>query len=458
MVRRKSPTLEALQALVSKIPAKTLRAYVLEHLPTAPSGTLTALASFFATLTPPTLLHCVRCHTDYTEVENDNRSCRVPHDEDSAEVEWVGMDRNGNEYVTEYGCCGKTVDGEGDQGPPDGWCYEGMHTTDVKRARFRDDSSDDDMLESCVDCQITCAPSPDPRPRVGSSTGNVGVKRAPPPPVDLADSDDDDDDDDASRYTEDSSVVVEIVRGVSATKQKTVGQLRTKATARKVSATLGLARVPIASRGTSGAESSKAGKVRAPPASTPAARTPAPAEGKSGSSLTGKLRTVVNAVLLTVMLSSEFDCNEHLPKAARQIRQKKLCLSAILGTESREVMVMSWLGDPGTIELANIVSLMLVDADPLVGDKMPSDVLDVFKKTLNILSQALLGKIHADLPLLQITQFHEIYSKAPTWLTDELRQISDKLPTGIVAFPEPQLAQESAVLAMTLFRRKASFL
>ncbi|KAH9173290.1 hypothetical protein EDB89DRAFT_1905319 [Lactarius sanguifluus] len=118
------------------------------------------------------------------------------------------------------------------------------------------------------------------------------------------------------------------------------------------------------------------------------------------------------------------------------------CLSAILVTESHEVM--SWLGEPGAIELANIVSLMSVDADPLVGDKMPSDVLYVFKKTLNILSQALLGKIHADLPLPQIAQFHEIYSKAPNWLTDELRQISDKLPTGIVAFPEPQLAQESS--------------
>ncbi|KAH9173284.1 hypothetical protein EDB89DRAFT_1885112 [Lactarius sanguifluus] len=287
MVRQKSPTLKALHALVSKTPAKTLHAYVLAHLPTAPPATLTALASFFATLTPPTLLHCVRCHSDYIEVENNDRSCHVPHDEDSAEAEWVGMDRNGNEYVTEYGCCGKTVDGEGDEGPPDGWCYEGMHTTDVKRARFRDDStSDDDMLESCVElnCHTVRAPPPDPRPRVGSSTGSVRVKRAPPPPVDLADSDDDDDDDDddnASRYTEDS-LVVEIVRGVSPMKQKTVGHRRTKATARKVTAgTLAQARVRIdTSHGTSGAESSKAGKVRAPPASTPAVRTPAPAEGK----------------------------------------------------------------------------------------------------------------------------------------------------------------------------------
>ena len=40
--------------------------------------------------------------------------------------------------------------GDGDQGPPDGWCYEGFHTTDVKRARFRADSTpQDDKLISC---------------------------------------------------------------------------------------------------------------------------------------------------------------------------------------------------------------------------------------------------------------------------------------------------------------------
>ncbi|KAI9428827.1 hypothetical protein H4582DRAFT_1896421 [Lactarius indigo] len=103
---------------------------------------------------------------------------------------------------------------------------------------------------------------------------------------------------------------------------------------------------------------------------------------------------------------------------------------------------MSWLGEPGAIELANIVSLMLVDADSLVGDKIPSDVLDVFKKTLNILSKVLIDKIHADLPPPQIAQFHEIYSKVPNWLKDELRQISDKLPTRAMAFPKPQPAQE----------------
>lgn len=44
----------------------------------------------------------------------------------------------------------KKVQGNGDQGPPDGWCYEGRHTTDLKRARFRADSTLlEDKLISC---------------------------------------------------------------------------------------------------------------------------------------------------------------------------------------------------------------------------------------------------------------------------------------------------------------------
>ncbi len=122
------PTPEALHSLVTSIPAKTLHTYVLDNIPAAPPDTLAVLASFFATLSPPPLLHCVRCHDDFTDIENGDRSCRVPHDDDSAEVEWVGHKRGDNDYETFYGCCGKTVEGGGDLGPPDGWCYEGMHT------------------------------------------------------------------------------------------------------------------------------------------------------------------------------------------------------------------------------------------------------------------------------------------------------------------------------------------
>jgi len=121
-------TPEALHSLITSIPAKTIHAYLLDKIPAAPPDTFASIASFFATLSPPPLLHCVRCHKDYIDIENGGRSCCVPHDEENIDVEFVGSTRGGYEYETQYDCCGKTVEGEGDLGPPDGWCYEGMHT------------------------------------------------------------------------------------------------------------------------------------------------------------------------------------------------------------------------------------------------------------------------------------------------------------------------------------------
>ncbi|KAF9266149.1 hypothetical protein L218DRAFT_985813 [Marasmius fiardii PR-910] len=160
----------ALYELISSVPAKTLQEYTLTHLippstdskrgiqpvhshiHTPSSVTLTHLTSFFSSLTPPPRLHCVRCHKFYYDVENTDRSCLVAHDDESAEVERVGAGKgdSGTQYETLWGCCGKTVEGDGDMGPPDGWCYEGKHTADTKRARFRADSTiHDDKLSSC---------------------------------------------------------------------------------------------------------------------------------------------------------------------------------------------------------------------------------------------------------------------------------------------------------------------
>ena len=126
-----------------------------------------------------------------------------------------------------------------------------------------------------------------------------------------------------------------------------------------------------------------------------------------------------------------------------------VCLSAILGIESREVVFV--LSQPGAIELASLVSLVLDGTDSLISDTMPSDVLDLdaFKQTLLILSQAVLAGNCADLPLPLVARFREIYSKAPDWLKYELAEISDRLPPilpyaqqGIV-FPELEHAQGS---------------
>ncbi|KAJ6494858.1 hypothetical protein C8R47DRAFT_386764 [Mycena vitilis] len=137
----------ALRALIQAIPPKVVHSYTLAHLSTASPQALTYLSAFFSDLVVPPTLHCVRCHKGYFDVENNDRSCLVGHDDDSAEVERSGK----GGYETLFGCCGKTVDGDGDMGPPDGWCYEGMHTTDPKRARFRADSTlHDDKLTSCA--------------------------------------------------------------------------------------------------------------------------------------------------------------------------------------------------------------------------------------------------------------------------------------------------------------------
>ncbi|KXN88973.1 hypothetical protein AN958_06435, partial [Leucoagaricus sp. SymC.cos] len=182
-----------LHALIASVPAQTLHAYTLAHLipasqplsplsfphiplPSEPPSprTLTALTNFFANLVPPPRLHCVRCHKSYFEVENTDRSCLVPHDDESAEVERVGATGRskgiGTEYETLWGCCGKTVEGDGDMGPPDGWCYEGKHTTDLKRARFRADSTPyDDKLTSCERLRCHEPPSSSPHSTRGGA-------------------------------------------------------------------------------------------------------------------------------------------------------------------------------------------------------------------------------------------------------------------------------------------------
>ncbi|KAH8118809.1 hypothetical protein DFH11DRAFT_1502956 [Phellopilus nigrolimitatus] len=146
-----------LSSLIKKVPPKTLHSYVLTHIANASPQEIASLIEFFASLTPPPKLHCVRCHKDFVEVENTDRSCLVPHDDESAEVEYVGSSKSkvagvaGTTYETLWGCCNKVVEGDGDQGPPDGWCYEGSHTIDVKRARFRADSTaQNDKLTSCA--------------------------------------------------------------------------------------------------------------------------------------------------------------------------------------------------------------------------------------------------------------------------------------------------------------------
>ena len=100
---------EELLSLIKLVPPQTLYEYVLAHLPTATESEATTLATFFKQLTPPPRFHCARCHKEYTEVENTDRSCHVAHDDESAIVEHVGSTKR-HTYETLWGCCNRTVE------------------------------------------------------------------------------------------------------------------------------------------------------------------------------------------------------------------------------------------------------------------------------------------------------------------------------------------------------------
>ncbi|KAI0658526.1 hypothetical protein C8Q70DRAFT_992201 [Cubamyces menziesii] len=229
------PTVDSLTTHIASIPPKVLHSYILARIPSQPEETLPALASFFSELAPPPKLHCVRCHKDYVEVENDDRSCLVPHDDESAEVERVGTTKRANRapgtvgatFETLWGCCGKIVEGDGDQGPPDGWCYEGKHTTDVKRARFRADSTpQDDKLVSCL--RLNCHGIRSQLPRGMRTTRkrprSTNYKEATT------------DDDDQSEGGSDSGMDEIVGQGAIASAKKARGKGKAKATAAEVEA------------------------------------------------------------------------------------------------------------------------------------------------------------------------------------------------------------------------------
>ncbi|KZT00485.1 uncharacterized protein LAESUDRAFT_666087, partial [Laetiporus sulphureus 93-53] len=173
------PTIVSLTFHITSIHAKTLHSYVLSHLQNAPKPIFAAFTTFFIELIPPLWLHCVRCHKDYVEVKNNNRSCLVSHDDKSAEVKHIRriarsgrlMIDPGTTYEMLWRCCGKLTEGDRDQGPLDGLCYERKHMvctlifphissqhfdhlllqTNIKCAHFHTDSTpQDDKLTLCI--------------------------------------------------------------------------------------------------------------------------------------------------------------------------------------------------------------------------------------------------------------------------------------------------------------------
>ena len=89
------------------------------------------------------------------------------HDDDSAVVRRSAQ----GIHETFWGCCGQTVDGDGDQGPPTGFCFIGTHTTDREEARYRQDGTpEDDKLGDCA--KLRCGTRKPKRKRATSMGGD----------------------------------------------------------------------------------------------------------------------------------------------------------------------------------------------------------------------------------------------------------------------------------------------
>jgi len=115
-----------------------------------------------------------------------------------------------------------------------------------------------------------------------------------------------------------------------------------------------------------------------------------------------------------------------------RVRDAKLAsLSAILGSTSTEVD--TFLSQPGTIGLANIVSLTSSEMNTLVTESVPPEVLYIFQTTVDILlAEDFLTSPDVELPPNLVASFHKTYSNArrsqvPYWLMVQLRQISERL-------------------------------
>ena len=152
-------------------------------------------------------------------------------------------------------------------------------------------------------------------------------------------------------------------------------------------------------------------------------------------SLTGRCFGALVAKKLAV------DVDVNLTHSSDVVRGAKLdYLSTILGPEYTSTKVGELLGQPGAIGLANIVSLTSGGMDALVTEKVPSEVLDIFRKTVDILIADFLASLNADFLTSMnaelrrdlLATFHETHSnarqlQAPVWLTDQLKWISKKL-------------------------------
>ncbi|KAH8996065.1 hypothetical protein EDB83DRAFT_2559183 [Lactarius deliciosus] len=132
------------------------------------------------------------------------------------------------------------------------------------------------------------------------------------------------------------------------------------------------------------------------------------------------------------------DIGSRADQGLRVTEAELSCLAAILGRTNAEVA--TFLSQPGVVDLANIISLTSSKIDTLVEGRVPSEVVDIFRTTLDMLLAETPASPNAELPPDLVAIIQETYSnaqrlKVPVWLKDRLRQISEVL-SGVRDEPE----------------------
>ncbi|KAI9467382.1 hypothetical protein BJY52DRAFT_1220089 [Lactarius psammicola] len=89
------------------------------------------------------------------------------------------------------------------------------------------------------------------------------------------------------------------------------------------------------------------------------------------------------------------DIDSHPNHGVRLNDAEIACLSTVLGTCSREALVS--LSQHGTIELTNVDPLISDKIHTLIAEKVPADVLDIFRQTLDIVSFEVLPELSANI-------------------------------------------------------------
>ena len=149
------------------------------------------------------------------------------------------------------------------------------------------------------------------------------------------------------------------------------------------------------------------------------------------------------------------DIDSHITQGSHASVEELSCIASILDKPSVEVADL--LRHPGAIGLANFVSLTSSETGTIVEGRVPSEVLRIFRMTLDILLADLQAYPNADLPPDLVAIFHKTYSDAeqlpvPDWLMDRLRQVLEVLSVVRDEPEVPRVRNEPKVPSLALPR------